>query len=261
MTVGGVVFSATTTVPPQEDRRQGPMRSATDWFRHRLPDHRLKTSRDLWRMRDQLLGAYGAFPYAPQDRRPRLRSMVDHNSEPIAGWPAPRPRTPPSGGACARTGDHRCFLRARPTFSLAARHNQCRTEIRRAERISAGGSRWDRRGGHGGPIFLAFARARSLFGTAGAARTGARPTEPPASRRVYERFTEADESSLRRPGTLRSLGRSSRVRLAPAQGGPRAEPSRDAVCWGGPFLGGGVASFKPRAPGRRSRRNRQDAAW
>jgi hypothetical protein len=37
MTVGGLVGSATTTVPPPQDRRQRPTRSATDWFPHRPP--------------------------------------------------------------------------------------------------------------------------------------------------------------------------------------------------------------------------------
>src|SRR3954471_13281813 len=80
----------------------------------------------------------------------------------------------------SRTGPDRAatkVLRPRPTFPLAARHNQCRTDS--ACRTDFGGGKsvvppWRARRSHFSRV-----RASSLFGTAGVARTGARPTEPP----------------------------------------------------------------------------------
>ena len=52
------------------------------------------------------------------------------------------------------------FRRPGPTFSLAARHNQCRTDFGVPIRMSVGGRLWDRRGGRGGLTFVAFSPAR-----------------------------------------------------------------------------------------------------
>src|SRR3954462_8571249 len=97
----------------------------------------------------------------------------------------PSPSHAVPGGGLAREGPPGPVVRAAPrqnasaaTTNLLARGtsepvpNGCRL----AERISAGGSLWDRRGGHGGPIFLAF-RESWLFGRR---RT---PLAPAAGRR------------------------------------------------------------------------------
>jgi hypothetical protein len=103
---------------------------------------------------------------------PRRLRVAHRQSDPVSRV-APSPAPDLCRGARSGRGEAATkFVRSRPTFSLAARHNQCRTDS--ACRTDFGGGKsvgppWRARRSH----FLAFARG-SLFGTAGAARTGAR---------------------------------------------------------------------------------------
>ncbi len=135
---------------------------------------------------------------------PQRRVAASHAADLIRGAPG-----------SARRARHKLPLRPRPTFSLAARHNQCRTDS--ACRTDFGGGKsvgppWRARRSH----FSRVSRELALQGgrRAPLAPAHARPKPLGQPTRVHEQFQQPDESSLRRPGILRSLGRSSTVRLA-----------------------------------------------
>jgi hypothetical protein len=192
-----------------------------------------------WPSRRRVQSPQGATPHLCS--RPRRLCRSPWHRLRLAGHsPGGRParRRPPPKGAWARAGGAATnCLRPRPTFSRAARHNPVPNGFgvpngfRRGKSV---GPPWRARRSH-------FFRVResSLFGgTAGAARFGARPTEPPGQPPRLRTLQHPDESSLRRPGILRSLGRSvQQGPSGPARGGPRAEqagrsPLGRPLLWG-----------------------------
>ena len=141
----------------------------------------------------------------------RLRAAIGALSRVAAPSVADHPSGGPENGLA---GPPRVFLRPRPTFSLAARHNQCRTDS--ACRTDFGGGKsvgppWRARRSHFSRV-----RASSLFGT-GAAHTGARPSEPPGQppRLRTLHALETNRRLARRGFSGRSVGPAEPVGPAP----------------------------------------------